>query len=93
VVSPATTSVLRFVPRSENLKKVPKVSLSPLPAYVRDKYSISALQHAARLRRTACQHFSLSASQLPRAQALADWLTSRLQGGVLTSEIRKALAC
>jgi hypothetical protein len=36
VVSPATTSVLRFVPRSENLKKVPKVSISPLPFYVRE---------------------------------------------------------
>jgi hypothetical protein len=54
VVSPATTSVLRFVPRSENLKKVPKVSLSPLPAYVRDKYSISALQHVS-----LCQLFSI----------------------------------
>jgi hypothetical protein len=31
VVSPATTSVLRFVPRSENLKNVRKVSISPLP--------------------------------------------------------------
>jgi hypothetical protein len=44
VVSPATTSVLRFVPRSENLKKVRKVSISPLPFYVREKYSISAGQ-------------------------------------------------
>jgi hypothetical protein len=30
------------VPRSENLKKVRKVSISPLPAYVLCQYSISA---------------------------------------------------
>jgi len=39
VVSPATTSVLRFVPRSENLKQVRNVSIS---------LSLSALQHAAK---------------------------------------------
>src|SRR5215210_7386060 len=32
VVRPAITSVLRLVPRSENLKKVPKISISPLPS-------------------------------------------------------------
>jgi hypothetical protein len=43
VVSPATTSVLKFVPRSENLKKVPKVEVSPL-AYAQAQYSSSRLQ-------------------------------------------------
>src|ERR671910_1606562 len=66
VVSPATSSVLRLVPRSENLKKVPKVSISPLPAYVHDKYSISASQHAARLRQTACVSISAFACARPR---------------------------
>jgi len=43
VVSPATTSVLRLVPRSENLKKVPKVSISHLPAYMQfQQFSKSA---------------------------------------------------
>src|SRR5829696_7812306 len=58
VVSPATTSVLRFVPRSENLKKVPKVSISPLPAYVRHKYSNCRLQvswKATGIRFSSCE--------------------------------------
>ena len=43
VVSPATTSVLRFVSRSENLKKVLKVEVSPL-AYAQVQYSSRRLQ-------------------------------------------------
>ena len=39
VVSPATTSVREFVPRSENLKKAPKVDVSPLRPYAQVQYS------------------------------------------------------
>jgi len=60
VVSPATTSVLRFVPRSENLKKAPKVEVSPL-AYAQVQYSSRRLQ-------VKIQGDSLPATTRPRAK-------------------------
>jgi len=59
VVSPATTSVRRFVPRSENLKKAPKIH-SPLPNYRRamctSNIAIIRLQGGRRLQVSDYRH-------------------------------------
>src|SRR5215204_1526615 len=75
VVSPATTSVLRFVPRSENLKKVRKVSISPLPFYVRKNITFQQVSQDPRsLQAEVLRGAKRRADKRRRRSGRADWL-------------------